>query len=82
MCSNLYVIEVYLQDANSALAINVFLRSIVAAAFPALSAAMFSSMGVKWSGIMLGLMCVLLAPFPVVLMKYGGKVRAWSKFAR
>jgi len=82
MCSNLYIIEVYLYDANSALAINVLLRSIVAAAFPVLSTEMFSSMGVRWSGIMLGLICVMLAPFPIVLIKYGSRVRAWSKFAR
>ncbi|KAH9845217.1 Major Facilitator Superfamily transporter [Teratosphaeria destructans] len=82
MSSLHYLVEVYLLHANSALAINTCVRSIIAACFPVLSGHMLSALEVEWSGILLAGLCLLLAPFPVLMMCYGARVRGWSKFCR
>ncbi|KAF2165391.1 hypothetical protein M409DRAFT_55797 [Zasmidium cellare ATCC 36951] len=82
MTSILFLVEVYLYHANSALAMNTFVRSIVAASFPVFSRQMFSTLAIKWTGTMLACICVALTPFPVVMMVYGSHIRGWSKFAR
>lgn len=76
-----YIIEVYLADANSALAINNFVRSAFAAGFPLYVTSFFSEAGVKVAGSVVGGLCLLLLPFPVLFWKYGKKIRSWSKFA-
>jgi hypothetical protein len=82
MLSNLYLIETYLPSANSALAANILVRSGIAAAFPILSQRMFNSLGVTGAVSMLGYICLGLAPFPPLMILYGQRVRAWSKFAQ
>lgn len=82
MLSNLYLIEVYLASANSALAVNIFVRSGVAAAFPILSRPMFNHLGVTGAVSMLGYICLGLALFPPLMIVYGREVRTWSKFAQ
>ncbi|KAK4503180.1 hypothetical protein PRZ48_006608 [Zasmidium cellare] len=82
MSSISFLIEVYLYHANSALAINTFVRSIIAASFPVFSQKMMSNLGIEWTGTLLACICVILAPFPVVMLLYGSRVRGWSKFAR
>jgi DHA1 family multidrug resistance protein-like MFS transporter len=42
---------------------------------------MFASLGVNWSGTMLGIIAVLLVPIPIIFYKYGHKIREKSKFA-
>ncbi|KAI5366701.1 putative major facilitator superfamily, MFS transporter superfamily [Septoria linicola] len=82
MSSLAFIVETYLFDANSALAINTFFRCITAASFPVFSLDMFKHLGVEWSGSMLALMCIALLPFPVLMLRYGPAVRRWSKYAR
>ncbi|KAK7994960.1 hypothetical protein PG990_013733, partial [Apiospora arundinis] len=81
MSGILYLTEVYLAHANSALAINNFIRSIFAAAFPYLGKLLIVRMGINIGGSILGGTCVFLMPFPVILWTYGSIVRGWSKFA-
>ena len=82
MLSNLYLIEVYLANVNSALAINIFVRSTIAAAFPLLSKAMFRRLHVDGTGKMLGSMTLLLAAFPVLMIFHGPRIRCWSRYAQ
>jgi hypothetical protein len=82
MLSNLYLIEVYLASANSALAMNIFVRSGIAAAFPILSRPMFNQLGVTGAVSMLGYICLGLALFPPLMILFGHRIRAWSKFAQ
>lgn len=81
MLCNLYLIETHLTSANSALAMNVFVRLGIAAAFPILSRSMFEHMGVTRAVSMLGYMCLGLAMFPPVMIVYGQRIRAKSKYA-
>ncbi|OAX80988.1 hypothetical protein ACJ72_04676 [Emergomyces africanus] len=76
-----YIIDAYLLFAASAIAANTLLRSIAGAAFPLFSERMFASLGVNWSGTLLGCVAVVLAPIPVIFYIYGAKIRARSKFS-
>lgn len=77
----IYLVDVYLFDANSALAANAFVRSFIAAAFPLFSTAMYERLGVQWATSVLAFLCLALVPAPIVLYLYGKKIRSWSKFA-
>ncbi|KAK6858083.1 MFS multidrug transporter [Apiospora arundinis] len=81
MSGILYLTEVYLAHANSALAINNFIRSTFAAAFPYIGKLLIVHIGINIGGSILGGICVFLMPFPVILWTYGSIVRGWSKFA-
>ncbi|KAF4550299.1 Citrinin biosynthesis cluster MFS transporter-like protein [Elsinoe fawcettii] len=81
MCAIAYLVDVYLADANSALAVNTFIRSAVAAAFPILERIMFRRLGVDWGVSVLGFASLSLMPFPILTLRYGRTIRSWSKFA-
>lgn len=76
-----YMVDTYLLNANSALAINTFVRSLVGAAFPMFATYMYRALGVDWATSVLGFVCVALVPFPWILWVYGARIRAMSKFA-
>lgn len=77
----IYLIDVYLFDANSALAANTFVRSLIAAVFPLFASFMYRDLGTQWATSLLAFLCLALVPATVVLYKYGAKIRGWSKFA-
>ncbi|EMC92415.1 hypothetical protein BAUCODRAFT_77726 [Baudoinia panamericana UAMH 10762] len=76
-----YLVDVYLFDANSALAANGFVRAMVAAAFPLFSTYMYEKLGVQWATSLLGFIALALVPAPIFFYLYGKKIRSWSKFA-
>lgn len=77
----IYLIDVYLFDANSALAANTFVRSLIAAVFPLFAPFMYRNLGVQWATSLLAFLCLALVPASILLYKYGKKIREWSKFA-
>ncbi|KAF6802714.1 MFS multidrug transporter [Colletotrichum sojae] len=81
MTGVLYLTEVYLAHANSALAINNLIRSAFAAGFPYAGKTLIIRLGISVGGSILGAVCVALVPFPILLWRYGHVVRGWSKFA-
>ncbi|KAI1296157.1 MFS general substrate transporter [Xylaria venustula] len=76
-----YIIDVYLMTANSALAGNALVRSLLGAAFPLFANALYSGLGVPWATSTLGFISVALAPVPVLFFFYGKKIRSWSKMS-
>ena len=76
-----YLIDVYLYEANSALAANAFVRSFTAAVFPLFSTYLYKGLGVQWATSLLAFLCVALIPGPILFYVYGAKIRSWSKFA-
>lgn len=76
-----YIMECYLANANSALAANTIARSALAAGFPLFATQMYSNLGVDWATTLLGFLAIAMTPFPVVFYLYGKKIRSWSKFA-
>lgn len=76
-----YIIDTYLVFAASAMAANTFLRSSFACAFPLFGVQMLHNMGVKWAGLLLALIGVVLIPVPFFFYRYGQKIREKSKYA-
>lgn len=77
----LYIVDVYLLNANSALVSNTFVRSLMAAAFPLFATYMYEDLGVAWATSLLAFLCIAMLPFPILFYKYGKTLRAKGKFA-
>ncbi|KAJ7670295.1 major facilitator superfamily domain-containing protein [Mycena rosella] len=67
-----YLVDTYLIYGASAFAVNIFSRSLVAAAFPLFTVQMLSKFGVNWAAT-LGGVGLLLAPSPFLFYKYGAR---------
>ncbi|RDW84883.1 hypothetical protein BP6252_02473 [Coleophoma cylindrospora] len=76
----LYLVDVYLQSAPSALAANTFVRSASAAGFPLFSTYMYQRLGVAWATSLLGFLCIAMLPFPIIFWFYGAKMRSKGNF--
>lgn len=75
-----YIIDVYLMNANSAIAGNTFLRSFSGAGFPLFATAMYHKLGVAWATSLLGFLCVAFLPIPILFFIFGAKLRSYSRF--
>lgn len=62
--------------AASALASNAVLRSVMGGGLPLAGSQMYKSLGPHWSGTMLGLLELAMAPIPFIFYRYGHKVRS------
>ncbi|KAJ5709784.1 hypothetical protein N7493_010075 [Penicillium malachiteum] len=76
-----YIIDVYLMFANSAIAANTFVRSMVGGGFPLFATAMYDRLGVGWASSVLGFISVAMIPIPILFFVYGAKIRAMSRFS-
>lgn len=75
-----HIIDSYLWSAASALSASTVVRSAFGAGFPLFASQMYSKLGTQWASSLLGFIALVLAPVPLVLMKYGPALRARSKF--
>lgn len=76
-----YLIDVYMWNANSALAANTLGRSLAGAGFPMFAAYMYNGLGVAWATSLLGFLCVAMVPAPILFFVYGSRIRKASKFS-
>jgi len=76
-----YLADTYHRYASSALAAQSFCRNILGGAFPLFSDQMFEAMTYQGAGSFLGGLGLLLTVVPFVLLIWGPKIRARSKFA-
>ncbi|PYH93834.1 MFS general substrate transporter [Aspergillus ellipticus CBS 707.79] len=76
-----YIVDVYLNVANSAISGNTFARSFFGAGFPLFSPALYHNLGVPWATSLLGFIALALAPVPFMFFFYGKKIRSYSKNA-
>ena len=76
-----YVIDSYEIYASSALASITVARYVVSSGMIVATRPMYEGIGVHWTSTLLGLLAVALVPVPWVLLRYGDRVRAKSKFA-
>lgn len=77
-----YLADAYPTYAASVLAGNDFIRSMFGAAFPLFARAMYVNLGVGWASTLLGLLACAFVPIPILLYKYGARIRMASKRAR
>ncbi|KAJ9143083.1 Efflux pump antibiotic resistance protein [Pleurostoma richardsiae] len=72
-----YVIDAYQEHASSALAASQFLRSLTAFLFPLFAPSMYHALGYGWGNSLLAFASLLLGlPAPLVIWKYGARLRA------
>ncbi|KAL7796807.1 major facilitator superfamily domain-containing protein [Trichoderma ceciliae] len=76
-----YLADTYHIYASSALAAQSFCRNVLGGCFPLLTRIMFTNLGVRGAGGMLGGIATALTILPWVLLFYGERIRARSKFA-
>ena len=76
-----YLADTYHRYASSALAAQSFCRNILGGVFPLVTAAMFNNLTFQGASSLLGGIAALLTIVPWVLVFYGPKIRARSKFA-
>ncbi len=70
-----YLVDCYPMYAASAIAANTVLRSLAGMLLPLAGPAMYESLGLGWGNSLLGFICVLMIPVPLLLNKYGAKLR-------
>ncbi|KAF4454039.1 hypothetical protein F53441_3423 [Fusarium austroafricanum] len=76
-----YLADTYHMYASSALAAQSFCRNVLGGIFPVLTGLMFGNLGLRNAGCVLGGIASALTLIPWVLVFFGGKIRARSKFA-
>ncbi|KAI0287569.1 MFS transporter [Russula brevipes] len=77
-----YLADAYPTHAASVLAGNDFIRSMFGAGFPLFAGAMYRNLGVGWASTLLALLACVFVPIPILLYKYGERIRMASKRAR
>jgi MFS family permease len=76
-----YLADSYHVYASSALAAQNFCRNVLAGIFPLIVNAMFTNLGLKGAGGVLGGIAMLLSVIPWVLLFFGERIRSRSKLA-
>lgn len=76
-----YLADTYHIYASSALAAQSFCRNVLGGCFPLITTIMFTNLGLKGAGGMLGGIATGLTILPWVLLFNGERIRAKSKFA-
>jgi DHA1 family multidrug resistance protein-like MFS transporter len=76
-----YIIDAYETYSSSALGSITVARYTISAGMIVATRPMYKGIGVHWTMTLMGSLAVLLVPVPWLLLRYGDKVRARSKFA-
>jgi len=75
----LYIIDVYLIYAASALSFNAFARYLVAGGMTVVGIPMYDRLGPHYTLTLLGCLGVLMAPAPFMLYRWGPAIRLRSR---
>ncbi|KAI1408033.1 putative bicyclomycin resistance protein [Hypoxylon sp. FL1857] len=70
-----YLVDSYPTYAASAIAANVILRSVVGGLLPLAGPPMYKSLGLGWGNSLLGFICTAMIPFPIIIYKFGARLR-------
>ncbi|ROW15939.1 hypothetical protein VPNG_02482 [Cytospora leucostoma] len=75
MCVVSYLVDAFTIYAASALAANTVVRSIMGAVLPLAGGKMYDSLGLGWGNSLLGFIAIACIPVPILLLKYGERMR-------
>ncbi|KAL2166046.1 hypothetical protein VTG60DRAFT_3411 [Thermothelomyces hinnuleus] len=70
-----YLVDCFPMYAASAIAANTVFRSLVGMLLPLAGPAMYEDLGLGWGNTLLGFICIVMIPVPLLFFKYGGKLR-------
>lgn len=77
-----YLVDSYLLLAASVMAAGTVLRSILGVIFPLFTVDMYDAMGPNWAGTFEALLALIFVPVPILLLKYGRRIRRMTKAGR
>lgn len=75
LCIIAYLIDAFELYAASALAANTVVRSIFGAVLPLAGATMYHALGYGWGNSLLGFLALAMVPIPILLTKFGERMR-------
>ena len=75
-----YLIDAFGIHSASALAISITLRCVTGAFITLAGPPLYGNLGIGWGNSLLGFIALIFTPVPLVLMKYGARIRTSSKF--
>lgn len=75
-----YIVDAYAKYAASSVAGVAFLENFMAAFLPLATQSMYRTLGFNWASSLLGFIALVLSCIPVVLIRYGRKLRERSPF--
>jgi MFS family permease len=70
-----YLVDCYPMYAASAIAANTVFRSLAGMLLPLAGPSMYKNLGLGWGNSLLGFICVIMIPVPLLLHRYGAKLR-------
>lgn len=77
----LYIMDAYTQYTASALASTIILRSLMGFAFPLFAPTMYKTLDYGWGNSVLAFVAIFFGvPVPLLLWKFGARLRARSSF--
>lgn len=76
-----YLSDAYGEYASSAISAQGFVRNLLAASFPLYTTQMFNNLTIPYAGLLLALLLTLACPLPFILIRYGERIRARSRYA-
>lgn len=77
-----YLADCYNVYASSAMSGQSLARNLCGAIFPLFTQQMYTRLGFQWASFLAGCLAAVLATLPWILMAYGPRIRAASKFAK
>ena len=75
-----YMVDAFGVYSASAVAASLLLRCIFGAVLPLAGPPLYGSLGYGWGNSLLGFLALLFLPIPLLLMRYGERLRKSSKF--
>ena len=75
-----YLIDTFTIYAASAVAANIFLRSLLGSVLPLAGRQLYITLGLGWGNSLLAFIALACCPIPVILFRYGEKIRKNKKW--
>ncbi|KAF2157531.1 MFS general substrate transporter [Myriangium duriaei CBS 260.36] len=75
-----YLVDCFPLYAASVTSTHTVVRSLLAAFLPLAGQPLYKNLGLGWGNSVLGFIAAAMIPLPLILMKYGGKVRTNPRF--
>ncbi|KAL3447437.1 major facilitator superfamily domain-containing protein [Aspergillus insuetus] len=80
MSVSTYLVDSYLRYAASVTAANTALRSLVGALLPLAGPSMYDALGLGWGNSLLAFIALAMCTVPLLLWKYGARIRTHPRF--
>jgi MFS family permease len=80
-CNN-YLVDMFCHNAASVLAGGTVVRSIMGVVLPLCTLDMYDALGINWASTLVAFLSLIFVPVPLILMKYGRRIRRMTQRGR